>query len=78
MRGDQYTFIPTAASSAKAIIAYHTGKRSTETTDLFIRDLRERVLGTPQMIPTDGFHPYRNAIRDAFGNRLQCSGFYCR
>jgi hypothetical protein len=28
---------------AKAIIAYQTGKRSTETTDLSIRDLRERV-----------------------------------
>jgi IS1 family transposase len=67
VRGDQYTFIA-LASSAKAIIAYQTGKRSTETTDLFVRDLRERVLGTPE-ISTDGFHPYRNAIRDAFGGR---------
>jgi IS1 family transposase len=67
VRGDQYTFVA-MASSAKAIIAYQTGKRSTETTDLFIRDLRERVLGTPE-ISTDGFHPYRNAIRDAFGGR---------
>jgi IS1 family transposase len=67
VRGDQYTFIA-LASSAKAIIAYQTGKRSTETTDLFVRDLRERVLGAPE-ISTDGFHPYRNAIRDAFGSR---------
>jgi len=68
VRGDQYTFIA-LASSAKAIIAYRTGKRDGENTDLFIRDLRERVLGTPE-ISTDGFHPYRPAIRDAFGTRV--------
>jgi len=68
VKGDQYTFIALAAS-AKAIIAYHTGKRHGETTDLFVRDLRERVLGTPE-ISTDGFLPYKNAIRDAFGNRV--------
>ncbi len=65
VKGDQYTFVALAAST-KAIIAYHTGKRDSENTDLFIRDLRERVLGTPE-ISTDGFHPYRLAIRDAFG-----------
>ena len=48
---------------------YRTGKRDSENTDLFIRDLRERILGTPE-ISTDGFHPYRNAIRDAFGARV--------
>ena len=68
VKGDQYTFIAIAAS-AKAILAYRTGKRDGENTDLFIRDLRERVLGTPE-ISTDGFHPYRPAIRDAFGDRV--------
>jgi IS1 family transposase len=68
VKGDQYTFIA-LASSAKAIVAYRTGKRDSENTDLFIRDLRERVLGTPE-ISTDGFHPYRPAIRDAFGERV--------
>ena len=58
-----------AGASTKAIIAYRTGKRDSENTDLFIRDLRERVLGTPE-ISTDGFHPYRDAIRDAFGKRV--------
>ena len=42
------------------------GKRDTENTDLFIRDLRERVIGQPE-ISTDGFLPYLPAIRDAFG-----------
>jgi IS1 family transposase len=27
------------------------------------------VIGSPE-ITTDGYHPYRNAIRDAFGNRV--------
>jgi IS1 family transposase len=67
-KGDQYTFIA-LASSAKAIIAYHTGKRDTDNCDRFISDLRERVLGMPE-ISTDGYTPYLTAIRDAFGNRV--------
>jgi IS1 family transposase len=66
-KGDQYTFIGMSAS-AKAIISYRTGKRDSENTDLFIQDLRERVIGAPE-ISTDGFHPYKNAIRDAFNGR---------
>jgi IS1 family transposase len=56
------------SASAKAIISYRTGKRDSENTDLFIQDLRERVIGAPE-ISTDGFHPYKNAIRDAFHGR---------
>jgi IS1 family transposase len=67
-KGDQYTYIA-LASSAKAILSYRTGKRDSENTDLFVRDLRERVLGAPEF-STDGFSPYQNAIRDAFGNRI--------
>jgi IS1 family transposase len=68
VKGDQYTYIA-LASSTRAIIGYRTGKRDTVTTDDFIQDLRQRVIGLPE-ISTDGFHPYRNAIRDAFGNRV--------
>jgi IS1 family transposase len=66
--GDQYTYIALGASS-RAIIGYLTGKRSTEATDQFIQDLRQRVIGSPE-ITTDGYHPYRNAIRDAFGRNV--------
>jgi IS1 family transposase len=62
--GDQYTYVGLAAST-RAIISYRTGKRDTENTLEFIHDLRERVIGAPE-ISTDGFHPYRNAIRSAF------------
>ena len=63
-KGDQYTFIG-LGSASRAIISYRTGKRDSENTDLFTQDLRERVLGEPE-ISTDGFLPYQNAIRDAF------------
>lgn len=66
-KGDQYTFVA-LASSAKAIISYRTGKRDSANTDDFVQDLRQRVIGAPE-ISTDGFGPYRNAIRDAFGGR---------
>ena len=65
--GDAYTFVA-LSSSTRAIIAYHTGKRTTDNTDLFIQDLRGRVLGAPE-ISTDGLHFYRPAIRDAFAGR---------
>src|SRR3984957_4541889 len=67
VKGDQYTYIALGAST-RAIIAYRTGKRDSDTTDEFIQDLRQRVIGVPE-ITTDGYHPYKSAIRDAFGKR---------
>jgi IS1 family transposase len=63
--GDAYTYVA-LSSSTRAIVAYHTGKRTTDNTDQFIQDLRARVIGAPE-ISTDGLHHYRPAIRDAFG-----------
>lgn len=68
VKGDQYTFVA-LGSSSRAIIAYLTGKRDTANTDAFIQDLRQRVIGVPE-ISTDGWTPYPGAIRDAFGNRI--------
>jgi IS1 family transposase len=65
--GDQYTYVALAAS-ARAIIAYRTCKRTSDETNEFIHDLRERVIGAPE-ISTDGFLPYQNAIRDAFAGK---------
>ena len=66
--GDQYTYVALSASH-RAIISYFTGKRDSGNTHAFIADLRERVIGLPE-ISTDGFLPYRNAIRTEFGNRI--------
>jgi IS1 family transposase len=52
-KGDQYTFVA-MASATRAIVTYRTGKRDTGTTQEFIADLRERVIGAPE-ISTDGF-----------------------
>jgi len=65
-KGDQYVFIGMAGTQ-KAIISWGVGKRNTASTDDFLQDLRSRVIGQPE-ISTDGFLPYRNAIRDAFGD----------
>ena len=65
-KGDQYIFIGMAGTQ-KAIISWGVGKRNTESTMDFLHDLRGRVIGQPE-ISTDGFHPYRVAIRDAFGD----------
>jgi IS1 family transposase len=64
-KGDQYVFVGMAGTQ-KAIISYRVGKRDTENTTEFLADLRGRVIGQPE-ISTDGFHPYRPAIRDTFG-----------
>src|SRR5258708_22668490 len=55
------------AASSRAIIGYLTGKRTTENTLDFVHDLRERVIGSPE-ISTDGYRPYQAAIRDVFSN----------
>lgn len=65
-KGDQYVFVGMAGTQ-KAIISWGVGKRNAESTMDFLHDLRGRVIGQPE-ISTDGFHPYRVAIRDAFGD----------
>src|SRR5260221_4540325 len=46
--GDVYTFLA-LAGAAKAIISYHVGKRDGYNTQLFVADLRNRVLGIPEI-----------------------------
>jgi hypothetical protein len=69
-KGDQYVFIGMAGTQ-KAIIGWRVGKRNTDTTLEFLHDLRGRVIGQPE-ISTDGFLPYRNSIRDTFGDTCHC------
>ncbi|MEZ4408332.1 MAG: hypothetical protein R3A52_17920 [Polyangiales bacterium] len=67
--GDAYTFVALDPTT-KLIPSYLVGKRTTEATYKFVRDLRARVLGAPQ-ITTDGFKSYIEAIEAAFGTRVQ-------
>jgi IS1 family transposase len=63
--GDQYTYLA-LAGSAKAIVSYTVGKRNAANTRDFLADLRERVLGAPE-ISSDAFNQYPPAVDMAFG-----------
>lgn len=65
--GDQYAFIGIDADK-KAVISYLVGKRNGANTAAFALDLRRRVVSQPQ-ISSDGWQPYVQAIKVAFGPR---------
>ena len=67
-RGDQYTFLAVAARE-KFIVSYHTGKRNTENTDIFVEDVAQRIDGRIQ-ITTDSFRPYLQIVRKHLLERL--------
>ncbi|MBL8605377.1 MAG: IS1 family transposase [Myxococcales bacterium] len=66
--GDAYTFIALDPVS-KLVVSYLTDKRTSRATHEFVKDVRARVDGVPQ-ISTDGFKPYLNAIKEAFWSRV--------
>ena len=63
--GDQYVFIGMDADT-KLVISHLIGKRDAVSAYEFMRDLKDRVHGRPQ-VTTDGFRPYINAVEDTFG-----------
>jgi IS1 family transposase len=63
-KGDQYVFIG-LGSFNKAIISYRIGKRNQANTEAFVADLRERVLGNPQ-INSDAWPAYEGAVTSEF------------
>ena len=67
-KGDAYTFTALDATS-KAFLAYRVGKRTSEHTQAFVADLRERVINRPQ-ISSDAFPAYPDAIERAFGTEI--------
>jgi IS1 family transposase len=74
--GDQYLFTA-LDTETKLLVSFAIGKRTWETTNAFIRDLRKR-LATPDgfgadrpQLSTDGFRPYMAAIRRHFGGSVR-------
>src|SRR6185437_11247927 len=64
--GDFYTFVAIDADT-KLVPAFHIGKRDWDSTEIFIRDLRERIVNRPQ-ISSDSFRAYFGAIQEIFGH----------
>jgi len=63
--GDQYVFLA-LAGAAKAILSWKVGKRDGDNCRDFLADLRQRVLGAPE-ISSDGFPAYPDSVERAFG-----------
>jgi IS1 family transposase len=64
--GAAWVFCATDLSS-RMIISFHVGKRDQENTDLFIADLRARLIVMPQLMTSDGSTPYESAVGVSFG-----------
>jgi len=68
--GDAYCFVAIERHS-KHIINFALGRRNQATTNVFIEGLRDAI--TPRgrfQITTDGFAPYKTAIPDTLGHRV--------
>lgn len=63
--GSQYIFVAMDAKT-KLVPCFQVGKRCPEVAFGIMAELRERLVGRPQII-TDGFGPYFDAVADAFG-----------
>jgi transposase-like protein/IS1 family transposase len=63
--GDAWCFVALERAS-KLVLTWHLGKRSPDDTLEFADKLRRATHGRFQL-STDGFRPYRTAIREAFG-----------
>ncbi|MDC0747360.1 transposase [Polyangium mundeleinium] len=63
--GEAYTFVALDASS-RFVIGWHVGKRDQASTDIFMQDIRARLVVMPAMT-SDGFAPYISAIGASFG-----------
>jgi transposase-like protein/IS1 family transposase len=66
--GSMWTFCAIDADT-KLVPSFVTGQRNRETTNAFVQDVASRMADRVQ-VSTDGFAPYPDAIRRAFGNRV--------
>src|SRR5262249_8225373 len=77
--GEAYTFVALGMPS-RFVITWTVGKRDQETTNIFIDDLRARLVVMPK-IASDGFAAYPTPIGKAFGHGIdygQCVKNYTK
>ncbi len=70
--GDCYTFVAIERHT-KLVLNIAIGKRTQQTTDVFVEGIRQATAHTPFQVTTDGFQPYRSSIVTTLHDRL--SGF---
>jgi IS1 family transposase len=63
--GEAYTFTAMDVSS-RFVISFHVGKRDQANADMFMTDLRGRLVVMPSIV-SDGFIPYVAAVGQSFG-----------
>lgn len=66
--GDAYVFVALDADT-KLVPCFYVGRRTWSDTQVFIDDLRSRIVNRPQ-ITTDAFAAYYGAIKRAFENQV--------
>ena len=66
--GDAWTWTALDADS-KLVISWFVGPREAGSAFTFIHDLRDRVVGRPQ-ITSDGLMAYRRTVEDVFGSEV--------
>lgn len=68
--GDAYCFVAIERNS-KLVLNFALGRRNQATTDVFIEGLRDAIAPRQNFqITTDGFAPYRSAIDNTLGHRV--------
>ena len=66
--GDAYLWLALDVHT-KLIISYLVGKRTAESAQAFLADVRNRVINRPQIV-TDAFAAYEDAVEAAFGTAV--------
>jgi IS1 family transposase len=67
--GDCYVYVALERTT-KLVLNIAMGKRDQTTTNVFIEGLRDALAPGRFQITSDGFAPYKTAIPDTFGNRV--------
>ena len=67
--GDAYVFVAIERNT-KLVLNVAMGKRDQRTTNAFVEGVRDAIAPGRFQMTTDGFTPYKTAIPDTFGNRV--------
>jgi transposase-like protein/IS1 family transposase len=67
--GDAYVFVAIERNT-KLVLNVTMGKRNQTSTNAFVEGIRDAIAPGRFQMTTDGFGPYKTAIPDTFGNRV--------